>query len=250
MKIAIMQPTYLPWLGYFDLLDQVDKFILLDNVQFEKRSWQQRNRIKTPNGLQWLTVPVVSRGRRDQRILEVKILEAEFWRDHLRSVEVNYRRAPFFDRYFESMSQRIRSESNDLSLAQLTIGMLLWFAEVIGIQTATVRASGLSLQGKRSSLLAGICTSVGATDYLSPLGSADYLLSELATFSERGIAVTFQNYEHPVYQQQFPPFEPYACVLDLLFNEGERAREIIRSGRRPTFLPGQAAAHLNEKVSS
>jgi len=250
MKIAIMQPTYLPWLGYFDLLDQVDKFILLDNVQFERRSWQQRNRIKTPSGLQWLTVPVVSRGMRDQRILEAKILEAEFWRDHLRSVEMNYRRAPFFDRYFEPMSQRLRSESIDMSLVQLTIGMLLWFADVIGIQTVTVRASRLSLEGKRSGLLAGICTSIGATDYLSPLGSADYLLSELATFSERGIAVTFQNYEHPVYQQQFPPFKPFACVLDLLFNEGERAREIIRSGRRPAFLPEQAATYLNEKVSS
>ena len=104
MKIAISQPTYLPWIGYLDLIDQVETFVLLDNVQFERQSWQHRNRIKTPSGLHWLTVPVLFRGRFGQLINEVEIRDIEFWRNHLRAIELNYRRAPFFADYFDELS--------------------------------------------------------------------------------------------------------------------------------------------------
>ncbi len=248
MKIAIAQPTYLPWLGYFDLLDQADRFVFLDTVQFEKRSWQQRNRLKTPNGLQWLTVPVISRGKREQRIVEVEIGE-EFWRDHLRSIEMNYRRAPFFECYYGAVSELMQSASSGSNLATLTITLLRWFAEVMGIQTPMLRSSELPVQGKRTELLADICESLGATTYLSALGSAEYLVNELSVMAERGIVVEFQHYEHPVYRQLFPPFQPYACALDLLLNEGENALAIIRSGRRPSFPPQEAALQLKGKGS-
>ncbi len=248
MRIAIAQPTYLPWLGYFDLLDQVERFVLLDTVQFEKRSWQQRNRIKTPAGLQWLTIPVASRGRREQRILDAEIQDAGFWRDHLRTIEVNYRRAPFFDQYFDALSGRIRAESEPRKLCAFTIGLLRWLAELMGIKTRTVRSSELPVQGKRTHLLGEICASLGASAYLSPLGSAEYLLSELKILTERGVEPSFHHYDHPTYKQLFPPFLPYACVLDLLFNEGGCALQIIRSGRRKPFLPEEAASHVREKV--
>src|SRR5216684_6490113 len=103
VKVAISQPTYLPWLGYFDLMDQVDVFVLLDDVQFEKQSWQQRNRIKTPVGLQWLTVPVIFKGRFGQLIKDVEIRDPDFWRNHFRAIELNYRRSPFFDHYAEEL---------------------------------------------------------------------------------------------------------------------------------------------------
>jgi hypothetical protein len=249
VKIAIAQPTYLPWLGYFDLLDQADQFVFLDSVQFEKRSWQQRNRIKTPNGLQWLTVPVMSRGKREQRIAEVEIGE-EFWRDHFRSIEMNYRRAPFFDRYYGAVSDLMRSAASSSNLAALTISLLGWFAKVMDIRTPTLRSSELPVQGKRTELLAEICESLGATTYLSALGSAEYLVNELPVMTERGIEVVFQHYEHPVYNQLFPPFQPYASALDLLFNEGENALAIIRSGRRPPFLPQEVMLQLSEKGNS
>ena len=250
MKIAIAQPTYLPWLGYFDLLDQVDKFVLLDTVQFEKQSWQQRNRIKTPTGLLWLTVPVVSRGRLGQRIVDVEIREADFWRDHLRAVELNYRRAPFFDEYYPALSELLRSASSGLRLAELTIGLLRWLTEALGIKTPIVRSSELAVDGKRTHLLAEICSLSGATTYVSPLGSADYLLNELPILTGRGINVVFQHYEHPAYRQLFPPFQAYASVLDLLFNEGENSLATVRSGRRPPFAPAEVALHLNEEVGS
>lgn len=250
MKIAIAQPTYLPWLGYFDLVDKVDRFVLLDTVQFEKRSWQQRNRIKIPGGLQWLTVPVLSRGQQAQRIVDVEIEKAEFWRDHLRTVELNYRRAPFFHQYYPVLSGLLRSQSSGLRLSELTIGLLRWFADVMQIKTPILRSSELPVQGKRTELLASICSWSEATTYLSPLGSADYLLEELPLLTHRGIDVLFQHYEHPEYRQLFPPFQPYASVLDVLFNEGENALQIIRSGRRPPFTPEEAALRLNEKVNS
>ena len=250
MKIAIAQPTYLPWLGYFDLLDQVDKFVLLDTVQFEKKSWQQRNRIKTPTGLLWLTVPVVSRGRLGQRIVEVEIREAEFWRDHLRTVELNYRRAPFFDDYYPALSELLPSASSGLRLAELTISLLRWLAEALGIKTPIARSSELAVDGKRTHLLAEICSLSGATTYVSPLGSADYLLNELPVLTGRGVNVVFQHYEHPTYRQLFPPFQTHASALDLLLNEGDKALAIIRSGRRTPFAPEEAALHLNKKVGS
>jgi WbqC-like protein len=250
VKIAIAQPTYLPWLGYFDLLDQVDTFVLLDTVQFEKQSWQQRNRIKTPTGLLWLTVPVVFRGRLGQRIVDVEIREAEFWRDHLRAVELNYRRAPFFAEYFPALSELLPSAAAGLRLAELNIGLLRWLAQALGIKTRIVRSSQLAVDGKRTLLLAEICGLLGATTYISPLGSADYLLNELPILTGRGVDVVFQHYDHPSYRQLFPPFQVHASALDLLFNEGENSLATIRSGRRTPFAPSEAAQRLNEKVGS
>ena len=249
LRISIAQPTYLPWLGYFDLLDQVDHFVLLDSVQFERQSWQQRNRIKTPQGLVWLTIPVMFRGRLNQSIADVNIRVPDFWRDHLRAIELNYRRAPFFNRYFDDLRQRIEMSVSNLSLSELTISLLRWVAEIIGVRTPMIRSSELAVHGKRTELLAEIAASLGASSYLSPLGSSEYLLAELPILNGRGIDVTFHHYEHPVYRQLFPPFQPYACILDLLFNEGNNALQIIRSGRRQPFLPEQVASQICQKVS-
>lgn len=249
MRIAIAQPTYFPWLGYFDLLDHVDRFVLLDSVQFERRSWQQRNRIKTPQGLAWLTIPVSVRGRRTQSIAEADICVPGFWRDHVRAIEMNYRRAPFFNRYFDDLRRRIEISASSLSLSQLTTSLLQWLAEIIGITTPMIRSSGLAVHGKRTELLAEICVCLNASSYLSPLGSSEYLIDELPVLTGCGIDVTFQHYEHPVYRQLFSPFQPYACILDLLFNEGGNALQIIRSGRRQPFLPEQVASQICQKVS-
>jgi len=250
MKIAIAQPTYLPWLGYFDLLDQVDQFVLLDSVQFEKQSWQQRNRIKTPTGLQWLTIPVVFRGRLNQRIVDVEIRDGDFWRNHLRAVELNYRRAPFFDMYYPAFSELLRSPAANLRLVELTIPLLRWLCSALGIFTPMVRSSEMQVSGQRTHLLAEICGSMGAAYYLSPLGSTNYLLGEQEVLTGQGIEVGFQHYEHPSYRQMFPPFQAHGSVLDLLFNEGENALPLLRSGRRVPFTPDEAARQLREKVSS
>ena len=234
MKIAISQPTYLPWLGYLDLLDQVDMFVVLDNVQFVKQSWQQRNRIRTAAGLQWLTVPVKLHGRFGQLINEVEIREPDFHVDHLRAIELAYRRTPNFDAYFSEIRERLTMRSSEL-LVGLNLSLLTWIAGTLQIKTPLVRASSLSQAGKRTELLANICSELGATTYISPAGSADYLLLEEELLTGRGVEVLFHHYEHPAYRQLHKPFTPFASVIDLMFNEGADALNILRSGRRSCY---------------
>ena len=250
MRIAITQPTYLPWLGYFDLIDQVDTFVVLDTVQFEKQSWQQRNRIKTPTGLMWLTVPVAFRGLLGQKIADVEIREAGFWVKHVRSIEVNYGRASFFGEYFTQVSSILQDCDSEMLLVDLNLRLLGWFLEVLGIRTPVVRASSLGQEGKRTELLANICQKLGATQYVSPLGSAVYLLDEMTAFRDCGVHVSFQNYTHPEYRQLFPPFLSHACVLDLLFNEGTRSAGIVRSGRGVAFSPEEVTLQVGKAMGS
>jgi hypothetical protein len=238
MRVAIAQPTYLPWMGYFDLMDQVDAFVLLDSVQFEKQSWQQRNRIKTPIGLQWLTVPVAFHNRFGRQIRNIEIRESEFARKHLRAIELNYRRSPFFDPYFPEVTKILLSCSSG-RLVDLNAHLIRWFCGLLDIQTPILYSSAMNQDGRRSELLVNLCNALGAGSYVSPLGSATYLLDDLESFRRMGIEVTFQYYEHPIYRQLFPPFCPYASVLDLLLNEGPKSAEIMRQGRKSSLFPPQ-----------
>ncbi|HZU42534.1 MAG TPA: WbqC family protein [Terriglobales bacterium] len=238
MKIAILQPTYFPWCGYFDLIDQVDTFVILDNVQFEKRSWQHRNRIKTPTGLQWLTVPVLVHGRFQQKINEVEICEPAFARKHVRSIACNYSGALYVKKHLGAISELLECDPG-ARLSDLNLRIIEWLCSAMQVRRNFVSASALQATGRRTELLANICVELGATEYLSPLGSAEYLLAEMQAMALRGVDVTFQHYEHPVYRQQHPPFVPYASALDLLLNEGPNALEIIRSGRRPAYQPSE-----------
>jgi WbqC-like protein family len=245
MRIAICQPTYLPWLGYFDLMDQVDTFVVLDNVQFEKQSWQQRNRIKTPAGLEWLTVPVKIKGRSTQVISDVEIAEPGFCRKHLNLVRAHYQKASFFERFFPELSS-ILNECCSGPLATLNLRLIKWFMASLGIDIPVVLASKLRVEGKRTALNLAICERLSATKYFSAIGSAVYLLSGVDSFTSRGIEVCFQNYTHPEYQQLFPPFFPYASTLDLIFNEGSHSLEVICRGRGRPFSPAEVA--LQQRV--
>ena len=245
MKIAIAQPTYLPWLGYFDLIDQVEKFVLLDTVQFEKQSWQQRNRIKVPAGLQWLTVPVKIKGRSTQIIREVEIAEPEFYRRHLNLVRAHYRGADYFKDFFPQFSE-ILEESSRAGLSALNVRLIEWLVRSLGIKVPLVLSSTLKVEGRRSALNLTICDHLRAKTYYSAIGSAVYLLSDADSFTRKGIEVFFQNYSHPEYRQCFPPFCPYASTLDLVFNEGPRSLEIIRRGRRMPFTPVEVAVRLHD----
>jgi hypothetical protein len=249
VKIAIAQPTYLPWLGYFDLIDQVDRFVLLDTVQFEKQSWQQRNRIKAPTGLEWLSVPVKIKGRSTQIIEEVEIAEPDFCKKHLNLVRAHYRAANYFKDFFPQFSEILEASSPG-RLAVLNFRIIEWLLASLGITVPLVLSSTLKVEGKRSALNLAICEQLGATQYYSAIGSAVYLVSDVDLFTSKGLQVCFQNYAHPEYQQLFPPFCPYASVLDLLFNEGPHSLEIIRSGRRTPFAPAEVALSLNETAGS
>ncbi len=211
---------------------------MLDDAQFVKQSWHQRNRIKSPSGLMWLTVPVAFRGLLGQPLCEVMIRDIRFWEKHLRAVEVNYGRAPYFDEYYPKLRRILQNFSQGGRLVDLNVDLIQWLTKELGVTTPLLRASELGAEGKRSARLVSLCKLLGAVDYVSP-SSAVYLLDDVGLFSGSGLKVWFQNYTHPVYEQRFPPFVPYASVLDLLFNHGPDSCEIMRRGRGQPFAPEQ-----------
>lgn len=228
-KIAIMQPTYLPWIGYFDLIDQVDRFVFLDSVQFSKRSWQQRNRIKGPKEVRWLTVPVLTKGRSGQLIQEVEIAPSRaFPGHHIETIKRFYSKAPSFTRYMDDLSATLRDTPR--FLADLNIKLIRWFCAQMGIETEMIRSSSLNATGRRVELLTNICRSCEAESYLSPEGSRTYI-EENNLFESNEIELTYHQYNHPEYHQLHGDFVPYLSVLDLILNEGASSLSIIRSGR-------------------
>ena len=234
---VIFQPTYLPWAGYFDLIDSADQFVLLDNVQFEKQSWQQRNQIRAFSGLEWLTVPVRIKGRFGQLIGEVELSNPEFFRAHLRALELHYRRARCFDLYIDDFRALLEDAAGTGSLALLNARLIGWLCAQLGIATPIRLASELSPQGRRSAMLVDLCRQLGAGRYLSTAGAWDYLRDDQQLFADAGIELRLHDYRHPEYRQVYAPFLPYASVLDLLFNEGAAARQILIGGRRPARAP-------------
>ena len=234
MRLAAMQPTYLPWLGYFDLMDQVDAFVLLDDAQFCKRSWHQRNRIVGPDGLQWLTVPVSA--RRGQPICDVALADGLFWQRHLRALEWNYAKAPHATAAIAELRTVLEQGAPWTGLSQLTMSLIEWLRGKLGIETRVVAASSLEVEGQRGERLARLCERLGADEYVSPGGSADYLAEDASAFDTRGVRVVFQHFDHPSYAQPHESFTPFASAVDLLCNEGPRARDILLQGRRTPTL--------------
>ncbi|MEW6210177.1 MAG: WbqC family protein [Acidobacteriota bacterium] len=226
---AIMQPTYLPWIGYFDLIDRCDCFVFLDSVQFNRRSWQQRNRVKGPDGIHWLTVPVLSKGKQEQLISEVEIDPTTgFQEKHIRTVSHMYAKAKFFSDYFDEMARILRKPRH--FLADLNIELIEWLCDKFGVRRQFVLSSALDIEGKKVDLLIDICKSIGAERYLSAEGSRPYI-EENDLFSENRIELKYHDYHHPEYKQLHGDFVPYLSALDLLFNEGPSSLAIIRSGR-------------------
>ena len=221
-----MQPTYLPWSGYFGLMQSVDVFVLLDTVQFARRSWQQRNQIKTANGAHWLSVPVLSKGKRDQLICEVELdKSSNFANTHRRSIELNYAKSRYFEQYADTLLPLLSNKSP--FLADLNIGLILWLQAQLGIKTRVLRSSELNGSGNKADLLASICEQIGATSYVSPPGSKVYL-DESDAFDKIGVAVQFYDFKHPEYSQLFGEFLPNMSIVDMLFNCGERASAMIK----------------------
>lgn len=226
--VAIMQPTFLPWIGYFALMDRVDLFVFLDDVQFDKRSWQQRNRILTAQGPLWLTVPVLTKGRRDQTIADVAISpDPKFPDAMLRTVESAYGKASYFDRHFPEFAAIMTG--HDGGLCSLNLALVNWLAGAFGIDTPAVRASATPVASRKADRLAELCLAHGAEHYLSPPGSKAYL-DESDAFERAGINLDYFAYEHPAYRQGGKTFEPYMSALDLLFHAGPDSLAVLRSG--------------------
>lgn len=218
MRVAIMQPTYLPWIGYFALMNEVDEFIFLDSVQFSKRSWQQRNQIKTASGPKWLSVPVISKGKNNQLIRDVEIDSSrKFPQNHIDIITQNYKKSEFFDYYSEYIFEVLRQNHDNLS--DLTTKLILVIKNLFDINTKISFSSDFLINGKKDELLSKLCEHVGASEYISPLGSKGYLNGS-EFFIKRDISVKYFDYIHPKYNQLNGSFQPYMSAIDLIFNCG------------------------------
>jgi hypothetical protein len=224
LTATIHQPEFLPWLGWIDKVRQCDVFVLLDSVQYEKNYFQNRNRIRSANGSTWLTVPVLTKGFFGQTIRDVKIQNDETWRrKHVQSIKQNYSSAPFFDRYFPDL-QNIYEAATD-NLAELNIAAIEWIVGAFGLKSKFIRSSQLGVTGKRSELLANLCLAVGASRYLSGISGKDYL--DPSYFHSAQVIVQYQEFNHPIYKQCYEPFMPQMSSIDLLFNAGPQALQVL-----------------------
>lgn len=213
---AIMQPTYLPYLGYFHLIAASDVFVFLDDVQFARRSWQSRNRILGPGGEVMLTVPVKKHDR-DTPISQIEVSEGEPWREkHLKAISHSYARRPGFAEGMAFLEQALATTG---LLADLNRAIIEGAARKVGLTTEFVNARDLACPGHRSDHLLAICQAVGATDYLSPLGSHDYMEDD-GVFAAAGFPVRFQGFVEVAYPQGRDPFVPYMAFVDALMNLG------------------------------
>ena len=229
MILSVHQPQYLPWLGYFDKAAASDIFVFLDLPQFKKREFQNRNRIKGPQGEVWLTVPVVSKGKFDQAIKDVAIDKAQDWqRSHWQSLTLNYKKAPHWERYAPGLEAFYKARFE--SLCDLNIQMTLWFFEQLGLKTSTKIESLIGTSATSTERLIELCKKTGASGYLSGSGGKDYM--DEGRFQAEGLSLAYQHYQHPEYPQRFSEkgFLPYMCIVDLLMNVGPDSLRVLRGG--------------------
>lgn len=227
MIISISQPGYIPWLGYFDRIAKSDIHIVLDHVQYEKNSMVPRNKIRTPEGWNWITVPLRTKGKFGQlAIRDLQINQQVPWeKKHWKTLEANYARSPFFDVYRSFFYELYQTRwTNFLPLVARINAYLL---ETLGIETRFMFSSELDPQKRKGELVLELCQKVGATTYISGPFGRDYL--DFSAFNEAGIKVVFHDYPHPKYCQTFDGFEPYMSIVDLLFNYGPKSINILES---------------------
>lgn len=226
MRVTIHQPQFLPWLGYLDKIDRADLFIVLDTVQFKKNEWQNRNRIRTAEGWQWLTVPVLHRF--GQRVQDVLINPTAAWREqHLRALEMHYARAPFRDRYLPELRAVYAQAWTKLS--ELNLAVIQWLLQAYGITTPMCCASGMTAREEPTDRLIDLCLAVGASQYLAGAGAEGYM--DRPRFEASGVELEIQEFHHPVYRQVYEPFEPNVSAIDLLLCGGPDALNRLRSRR-------------------
>lgn len=218
-KIAILQSNYVPWKGYFDMIGMVDEFVIYDEVQYTKNDWRNRNKIKTLNGLQWLTIPVIQT-HLHQKISETRIFDKRWNAKHWNSLVTNYSKAPYFKSYPE-LEQFYRKTESDL-LSEINVALIRLICSFLNITTTITNSSEYILEGNATERLVNICRQSNASCYLSGPAARNYLNEEL--FKRNGIGITWMDYSgYADYNQLHPPFAHDVSIVDLLFNTGPEA---------------------------
>jgi hypothetical protein len=225
--VAIVQSNYIPWKGYFDLINTSDEFILFDDVQYTTRDWRNRNKIKTKNGPMWLTIPVQTADKHFQKIRETVIADSKWNARHWKAIVTNYARADYFSSYEETFKCLYHNIDEKL-LSSVNYRFIVAICELLGITTRISWSMDYHLVEGKTERLVDLCVQAGATEYLTGGAAKGYLDERL--FRDRGIEVTWMDYSgYPEYKQLFPPFVHEVSVIDLIFNVGPEAPKYMES---------------------
>lgn len=228
-KVAILQSNYIPWKGYFDIINLVDEFILYDDMQYTRRDWRNRNIIvKHGGGTQWLTIPVDVKGKYYQKINETRIADPSWAEDHWKALQMNYARAPFFALYRDRIRELYASCASESFLSRVNYAFLTEICDLLGIQTRITWSSDYVLADGKTERLVQLVKDAGGDYYLSGPAAKDYIRPEL--FDAAGVTLDWMDYSgYPEYPQSASPFTHGVTVLDLLFNAGPDAPKYMKS---------------------
>lgn len=228
--VAIVQSCYIPWKGYFDLINSVDEFIFYDDMQFTKRDWRNRNKIKTPNGLLWLTIPVISKGKYDQKINETEIRDPSWVLEHLRTIKQFYSKTPYFKQYYPYIENLYKQCERETYLSKINFILISGLNNLLDINTKLSWSTDYQGVGRKTERLVSLCEQAGATAYLSGPAAKEYMFSEL--FENKNIKLIYFDYSgYSEYSQLFGEFEHGVTILDLLFNCGGESKTYLKSFR-------------------
>jgi len=221
-KLAILQPSYIPWIGYFEQIVNVDIFVFYDDVQYTKNDWRNRNKIKTLDGSSWLSIPIKS--STSKKINEVLIDDTKNWQTkHLKSLKQYYSKSKYFEDIYPLLEKNINSDIN--SISTLSIDIIKDIVKYLKIDTKFYLSSDLDIGGDKNNRLINICKHFNASSYYTGLAAKDYIDEEL--FKKNNIELVYQEYKHPSYEQLHGDFLPYLSIIDLLFNHGRDSKKII-----------------------
>lgn len=225
-KIAILQSNYIPWKGYFDLIRSVDEFVLLNDVQYTRRDWRNRNIIKTPNGLKWLTIPVKTKGRYSQLISETKIDGSEWAENHLKIINNNYSKGLFFKEYKDQIADAYNKAGRLHLLTEVNKLFIDLVCSILNIKTRITKSTDYLVIGKRYERIISICKQAGADVYITGPSALNYINVE--EMKDEGINIVVADYsKYPLYEQLYGQFSNNVSVLDLIFNTGRKSTDYM-----------------------
>ena len=230
-KITITQSNYIPWKGYFDGINMVDEMVIFDDMQYTKRDWRNRNQIKTPNGLQWLSIPVEVKGKYFQKIKDTKVSDKNWPVDHWNIIRQNYNKSKYFSEY-KDVFEPLYLNMNLEYLSEINFQFIKIICDLLKIKIEFKWSSEFELLDEKTERLVGICKQEKATDYYSGPAAKAYMNEEL--FRKNDISVHYFNYsDYPVYNQPYGEFSHSVSILDLLFNEGKDSKRFMKSFNNP-----------------
>lgn len=226
-KVLITQSNYIPWKGYFDSINTVDEFVVYDDMQYTKRDWRNRNQIKTPQGLFWLTVPVDVKGKFFQKINETQVSEKNWGQKHWKTIVANYSNAPYF-KEFKDMFETLYRDDTLTNITDINLSFIKAINDVLDIKTKITDSREFDIIDGKTERLVDICKKCNATDYYSGPAAKNYLEEQL--FIDSNITLHYFDYSnYPVYNQLFGEYSHYVSILDLIFNTGKQAKNYMKS---------------------